>query len=97
MTIFANWIGRHVVVRTFSAGVHIGTLTEAEDQAVVLSNARRLWKWGGAFTLSEVAAVGIEPRASRMSVEVSEILLTRAIELIPASEAARSTFDATHE
>jgi hypothetical protein len=42
MTIFANWIGRHVVARTSAYGVHIGTLIEAEGQSVVLSNARRL-------------------------------------------------------
>ena len=27
---FEKWIGRHVVVRTYSAGVHIGVLAEVE-------------------------------------------------------------------
>ena len=97
MSIFTNWIGKHVVVRTFSAGVHIGMLTEVEGQAVVLTNARRLWKWGGAFTLSEVATTGIEPSESRLSLSVPEILLIQAVELIPTSVAARKSFDATNE
>ena len=97
MSIYTKWIGQHVVVRTYSAGVHIGTLIEAEGQAVVLKDARRLWKWGGAFTLSEVAVTGIKPRESRIATSVAEVLLTQAVELIPTSEAARSTFDATHE
>ena len=97
MSIYTKWIGRHVVVRTFSAGVHIGVLAEVEGQAVVLTNARRLWEWSGAFTLSEIAETGIKPSESRLSTNVPEILLIQAIELIPTSAAARSSFDATHE
>jgi ferredoxin-fold anticodon binding domain-containing protein len=97
MSIYTKWIGRHVVVRTFSAGVHIGVLAEVEGQAVVLTNARRLWAWSGAFTLSEIAVTGIKPSESRLSTNVPEILLIQAIELIPTSAAARSSFDATHE
>ncbi len=97
MSIFDKFIGQHVVVRTYSAGVHIGTLTEAEGTAVVLSSARRLWKWGGAFTLSEVATAGIKAKESRMAVAVETLLLTQAVEIIPTTERARGTFDATHE
>ena len=94
---YDRFIGRHVVVRTYSAGVHIGTLAEVEGQAVALTNARRLWKWSGAFTLSEVATLGIKPSDSRMSVAVPEIVLTQAVEIIPTTETARTTYDATHE
>jgi hypothetical protein len=97
LIVYHKFLGRHVVVRTYSAGVHIGTLTEIEGQAVVLTNARRLWKWDGAFTLSEVAIAGIKPKSSRMAVAVPEILLTQAVEIIPTTETARSTFDATYE
>lgn len=97
MSIYDSWIGRHVVVRTYSAGVHVGTLAAVEGHAVVLTNARRIWKWGGAFTLSELATQGLNPELSRMSVAVAEILLSEMIELIPTSDKARRTFDATHE
>ena len=54
---------------------------------VVLTNARRLWKWAGAFTLNEVATKGINRANSRISVPVPEITLFQAIEAIPlASE-----------
>jgi ferredoxin-fold anticodon binding domain-containing protein len=92
-----KFIGQHVVVRTYSAGVHIGTLTERESKEVVLSNARRLWKWSGAFTLSEVAINGINSKNSRMSITVPEILISEVIEVIPTSKKAQETFDATHE
>ena len=98
---FEKWIGRHVVVRTYSAGIHIGTLAEVEANAngvnIVLTDARRLWKWEGAFTLSEVATAGINPKKSRLAVAVPEVLITQVAELIPTSEKARGTYDASHE
>jgi len=75
-----------VLVRTYSAGVHIGTLKERNGKEVTLTNARRLWSWSGAFTLSAVATQGVDRANSRISVAVPEILLTEAIEIIPVSE-----------
>ena len=101
MSIFDKFIGQHVVVRTYAAGVHLGTLVAAESQptgvAVVLADSRRLWKWSGAFTLSEVATIGVHPDASRIAAAVPELLVLNAIEIIPTTADARSTFDATHE
>ena len=75
-----------VIVRTYSAGVHIGTLKERNGKEVTLTTARRLWSWAGAFTLSAVATKGVDRANSRISVAVPEILLTEAIEVIPVSE-----------
>lgn len=90
-------IGKHCVVRTYSAGVHIGTVEAKSGTNVILKGARRLWKWNGAFTLSEVATAGISKSGSRMSVAVEIIELTEAVELIPTTEAARATYEAVHE
>ena len=75
--------GPEVLVRTFSAGVHIGTIKERKGKEVTLTNARRLWNWDGAFTLSAVATSGVDRKNSRISKPVSEIILTEAIEIIP--------------
>lgn len=80
-------IGKDVIVRTYSAGVHFGTLDSRNGKELVLKNARRIWYWEGAFTLSAVATEGVGT-ASKLSVAVPEILLTEAIEIIPCSEAA---------
>jgi hypothetical protein len=80
-------LNRQVIVRTYSAGVHFGTLTGREGKEVSLSNARRIWYWEGAFTLSAVAMEGVS-KASKLSVAVPDILLTEAIEIIPCSEKA---------
>ena len=43
-----------VIVRTYSAGCFAGRLKSRRGQDVVLTEARRLWYWAGAATLSEL-------------------------------------------
>jgi hypothetical protein len=81
-------IGQFVIVRTYSAGVHMGTLRECNGTAVLLADARRLWRWRGANTLNEVSQKGVG-EGSRISEPVPLILLTQAIEVIPCSEKAK--------
>lgn len=91
--------GTFVLIRTHSAGVHFGTLEEKEGQEVRLSNARRLWSWSGALSLSEIAMTGINIQGSKISVPVDEIILPQAIEVIkvhknsnlPGNELSRKT------
>lgn len=84
-------LGKVCVIRTYSAGVHIGTVEAKSGTNVLLSNAVRLYKWSGAFTLSEVASAGVGT-GSRISAEVPLIELSQAVEIIPTSEGARATF-----
>lgn len=90
-------LNRHVLVRNRSAGVHIGTLVARKGTNVVLANARRLWSWKGAFTLSEAATRGIDSKESRMACSVETIELTEAIEIIPTTEQARKTYEVCNE
>ena len=84
-------IGKHCVVRTYSDGVHIGTVAAVDGTEVLLKGAHRIWAWRGAFTLSEVATKGIAD-GSRLSCEVAEVYLTQAISFTPTTETARSTY-----
>lgn len=96
----ANLVGQHCVVRTYSAGVHLGEIVAQDGKQVTLKDARRLWRWYGAFTLNEVALTGVSGKGgnkSRIAEPVPVIVLTEAIELIPTSDVARATFDACHE
>jgi hypothetical protein len=78
-------IGPEVIIRTYSAGVHIGTLKSRDGREVVLTNARRLYSWAGAFTLNAVATRGVQRANSRISKPVPEITLLEAIEIIPVA------------
>lgn len=79
-------IGKRVLIRAGSAGVHFGTMEERSGQEVRLSNARRLWNWTGALSLSEVASKGVDIKNSKISEAVEEIILPTAVEIISISE-----------
>ncbi len=81
-------IGKKVLVRTCSAGVHFGTLVSHSGLQCQLADARRIWRWGGANTLHEMSLNGVDKVYSRISEPVSEIALSEAIEVIPVSELA---------
>ena len=80
--------GKVVVVRTCSAGVHVGTLVSLNGKEVELASAVRIWRWKGANTLSELANHGASEEWTRISEAVASIILTDAIEIIPASSEA---------
>lgn len=84
-------LGRRVLVRTYSAGVHIGDLVYVDGMECKLENALRLWKWeGGGLSLSAVANNGIvKGRLNR----TGEVYLTNAIEFIPTTEKAEATYE----
>lgn len=80
------FIGKFVIVRTYSAGVHIGELERCQGAEVLLKDTRRIWSWSGAFTLSKIAEDGIS--SGKLSKIIPYNWLTQAIEIIPASENA---------
>ena len=79
--------GKYCLIRTYSAGVHIGTVASASGREVHLRDARRIWNWSGALSCSEIAAKGIT--GGKVSVPVLDIYLTEAIEIIPFTEEAK--------
>lgn len=90
------FVGKHCVIRTYSAGVHLGTIKSVDGAQVIAEDVRRLWKWEGAFTLNEVALNGVA-KSSRIAVEVPTVNLSDMVELIPTSEKARKSFEACNE
>ena len=76
-------VGEYVLIRTYSAGVHFGKLVKREGKEVLLDEARRIWSWDGAFTLSEVSESGVG--SGKISAKIDGILLTQAIEIMKLS------------
>lgn len=84
-----------VIVRCRDAGVHFGYLAAPVvdgSRTVHLTRARRMWRWYSGATLSEAAVTGIDPTKSRIAVEVPEITLLDACEVIPCTPVAVETF-----
>ena len=82
------------IIRTYSAGVFAGTITERVGKEVTLSNARRLWYWDGAASLSQLAMEGTsKPGSCKFPCEVPEITLTEVIEIITCTIKARNNIN----
>lgn len=77
------FVGKYVVVRTYSAGVHVGVLEQAGEGEAILADTRRIWSWSGALSLSEISARGIT--SGKVSVAVRNNALTGVIEIIPTT------------
>jgi hypothetical protein len=83
-------IGRRCLIRTYSAGVHIGDIESINGMECKLKNALRLWKWeDGGLSLSAVANNGIVK--GRLN-KTGEVYLTNVIEIIPTTTQAEKTF-----
>lgn len=82
----------YVIVRTNSAGVFAGYLKTRNGQEVVLNNARRIWYWDGAASLSQLAMEGTsKPENCKFPCEVDEVLLLEAIEILNVTEKAKTS------
>ncbi len=89
-----NFIGKYCVIRTKDAGVFAGTVTEHNGQEVLLKDARRLWYWDGACSISQIAAEGVKkPGNCKFAMPVDELGLLGVIEIIPATEKAREIIE----
>ena len=88
----------YVIVRTYSAGVFAGNLIKKEGQEVTLHNARRIWYWDGAASLSQLAMEGTSKTQNcKFPCEVVEIILTQAIEIIPCTKKAQESIKGVKE
>ena len=85
----------YCVVRTFSAGVFAGYIESRDGKEVVLRHARRIWKWAGAASLSQLAVDGTNaPNECMFPMPVDKVILTEAIEIIPTTQKAKESIEA---
>lgn len=81
----------YCVVRTYSAGVFAGIFDrKTKGQEGTVYNARRIWYWDGAASLSQLANEGVnKPENCKFAQEVAEVDLKEIIEIIPCTKKAR--------
>ena len=90
--------GKYVIVRTYSAGVFAGNLQFRDGKEVILTDARRLWYWAGAASLSQLAVTGTsKPNECKFPVAVSSITLTESIEILDVTQEAENSIKAVKE
>ena len=82
------------IVRTRSAGVFFGEIESRDGQCVAMSNARRIWFWTGAASLSELAQRGTsKPEGCKFPMAVSRVELFEVIEILDVTESAAASID----
>jgi hypothetical protein len=88
----------YVIIRAKEAGCFAGYLEEysRETATVVLSQARRLWYWSGAASLSQLAMEGSSnPTGCKFPPVVSKQEILGVIEVIDTTEAAQISIEGT--
>ncbi len=82
----------YCMVRTFSAGVFAGYIESRNGKEAILRNARRIWQWAGAASLSQLATEGTNnPNNCKFPIPVDKVILTEVIEIIPITEKAQKS------
>lgn len=86
---------QYSIIRTYSAGVFAGYIKSRNGKEAVITNARRLWYWSGAASLSELSLNGAKnPEQCKFPAEVSEVTLTEVIEILPCTKEAEKSIKA---
>ena len=80
------------IVRTFSAGVFAGYIESRNGREVVIRDARRLWSWEGAASLSQLAMSGTsKPDKCKFPCAVDRVEVLEVIEILDCTEAAEKS------
>jgi hypothetical protein len=78
----------YVVIRTYSAGVFAGNLVKRKGKEAELINARRIWYWKGAASLSQLANEGVKCPLECKFAQPVRVELTEVIEVLHCTEVA---------
>ena len=86
--------GRYVIIRSTNAGCFAGELIARDGDCVTLRNARRLWYWSGAASLSQLAIKGTSiPKGCKFPIPTKQQEVLGVIEIINTTEAARKSIE----
>jgi hypothetical protein len=87
--------GKYVICRTYSAGVFAGNLKTRDGKEATLTDARRIWYWSGAASLSQLAVSGTsKPNDCKFPVAVPSVTLTEVIEILDVTPEAEISIKA---
>lgn len=83
----------YVICRS-TAGVFAGNLESRNGKEVIMTNARRLWYWAGASSLSQLAMEGTKkPETCKFPCLVERVELLETIEILYVTPTARKSIN----
>lgn len=82
---------QYYIVRSDRAGVFFGHIKERNGSEVTMTDVRRIWRWDGAASLSQLATEGVKRSQNcQFTVVVPEMTILGVIEIIPCTDDAVS-------
>jgi hypothetical protein len=89
------------IIRTYSAGVWFGNVKSLNGAICILTNARRLWYWDGAASLSQLAVEGVKkPQNCKFTITITDeegVYLPQTIEVLPCTKEAVNSINSVPE
>lgn len=86
-----EWM-KYAIVRTYSAWVFAWYIESRNWQEVVMRDARRLWRWEWAASLSQLAMEWTsKPQECKFPCEVDRVELLNAIEILDCTKKAQDS------
>lgn len=87
---------KYQIIRATAAGVFAGYVESIEDtlsgRIAIIRNARRLWYWSGAASLSQLAVDGTcKPTECKFPCEVGKIEVSGVIEILDCTDKAKKS------
>ena len=88
----------YCIVRTYSAGVFAAYVEYRDGKEAVLRQARRLWYWDGANSLSDIANKGVtKPENCKFTAPVDKEVVTEVIEILYVTKEAKASIEGVEE
>ena len=89
---------KYCIVRTYSAGVFAGYVESRNGREVVIRDARRIWYWSGANSLSQLAKDGTaDAKNCKFAVVCDKIEVLEAVEIIECTQKAKASIEGVAE
>ena len=87
-------IGKKIIARIERAGAFHGTLDYIDNEIIRLKDARRIYYWNGALSVTDIAAKGITGGKVTIPVTTVEFMSDKVVELNECSEEASKSIEA---
>lgn len=85
----------YVIIRGDRSGVFAGYLESKNDKEVILRQARRIWYWAGAASISQLAVDGTsDPTNCKFPIAINKVQILDVIEIINCTEKAKKSIQA---
>ena len=86
-------IGKKIIARIERSGVFHGTLDHIDNDIMRLKNARRIYYWNGALSVTDMAAKGITGGKVTIPVSTVEFMSDKVVELNECSDDATKSIE----